>query len=63
MYQPPSHRLLVMESFRLKDHMMRDSVFIPKLYNLCKSLGFEHGKILPSGAISHAKEVQIPVEQ
>ena len=40
----------VVGDFRTDD-MMRYSLFVPRLYNLCKSLGFEAGKIMPSRAI------------
>ena len=39
----------VIADFRI-DSMMRYSLFVPKLYNLCKSLGFEAGHIMPSRA-------------
>ncbi len=32
------------------DHMMRYSLFVPSLYNLCRSPGFEAGNIIPSRA-------------
>ncbi len=41
--------------------MMRYSVFMPKLYNLCKSLGFEPGKILPSRAFCSDESQGFPV--
>jgi hypothetical protein len=36
--------------FHLKDSMLRYSSFVPRLYNYCRSLGFEPGRILPSRA-------------
>jgi hypothetical protein len=30
--------------------MMRYNVFVPRLYNWCKSLGFTPGKVMPSRA-------------
>ncbi len=36
--------------FCIEDMMLRYSCFIPRLYNWCKSLGFEAGKIAPSRA-------------
>lgn len=36
--------------FCIDDMMLRYSCFIPRLYNWCKSLGFEAGKIAPSRA-------------
>ena len=34
--------------FPIHDMMMRYNVFVPRLYNWCKSLGFTPGKIMPS---------------
>lgn len=39
-----------MGDFRIEDMMLRYSCFVPRLYNWCKSLGFESGKIAPSRA-------------
>jgi len=36
--------------FQLEDSMLRYSSFVPRLYNYCRSLGFEPGRILPSRA-------------
>jgi hypothetical protein len=36
--------------FHLEDSMLRYSSFVPRLYNYCRSLGFEPGRILPSRA-------------
>ncbi len=36
--------------FCIEDMMLRYSCFIPRLYNWCRSLGFEAGKIAPSRA-------------
>lgn len=46
--------------FRL-DGMMRYSRFVPRLYNFCKSLGFEAGKILPSRAFCSDESQGYPV--
>lgn len=40
----------LIRSFRLKDAILPYSSFVPRLYNLCQSLGFEAGRILPSRA-------------
>ena len=40
----------LIEAYRLEGRMMRYSQFVPRLYNLCKALGFEPGRILPSRA-------------
>ena len=39
-----------LQSFGLQGMMMRYSMFVPRLYNLCLSLGFTAGKIMPSRA-------------
>ena len=39
-----------MADFHVADHVMRYSQFVPRLYNLCKSLGFDAGRIMPSRA-------------
>ena len=32
--------------FHVEGMMMRYSIFVPRLYNLCKSYGFKPGKIM-----------------
>jgi len=39
-----------MGDFQINEQMMRYSVFIPRFYNLCRSYGFEPGRIMPSRA-------------
>ncbi|MEE9448337.1 MAG: hypothetical protein V3V09_10295 [Arenicellales bacterium] len=39
-----------LDSFTLNGKMMRYSLFAPRLYNFCLSLGFTPGKIMPSRA-------------
>jgi hypothetical protein len=39
-----------MGDFQINERLMRYSTFIPRLYNLCRSYGFEKGKIMPSRA-------------
>lgn len=46
--------------FRLKD-MMRYSLFVPRLYNLCTSLGFEKGRIMPSRAFCSDENQGFPI--
>ncbi len=41
---------VALKGFHLRGMMMRYSQFVPRLYNLCLSLGFEAGKIMPSRA-------------
>ena len=36
--------------FQVEDAMLRYSSFIPRLYNYCRALGFEPGRMLPSRA-------------
>lgn len=40
----------LIRSFRVSEAMLPYSSFVPRLYNFCRSLGFESGKILPSRA-------------
>ncbi|MDH5634009.1 MAG: hypothetical protein OEZ10_13615 [Gammaproteobacteria bacterium] len=49
-----------LENFKL-DGMMRYSVFVPRLYNFCKSLGMETGKIMPSRAFCSDENQGYPV--
>jgi len=41
--------------------MMRYSIFVPRLYNFCKSLGFTPGKIMPSRAFCSDENQGYPV--
>ena len=41
--------------------MMRYNIFAPRLYNLCKSLGFETGKIMPSRAFCSDENQGYPI--
>jgi len=50
----------VVGDFRI-DNMMRYSLFVPRLYNLCKSLGFEAGKIMPSRAFCSDESQGFPI--
>ena len=47
--------------FKIEGHMFRYSVFVPKLYNYCKSLGFEAGKIMPSRAFCSDENQGYPI--
>ena len=49
-YKIASHPPVSIDQDRIEGRIMRYSLFIPKFYNLCKSTGFETGKILPSRA-------------
>lgn len=47
--------------FKIDGMMMRYSIFIPKLYNFCKSVGFTAGKILPSRAFCSDESQGFPI--
>lgn len=47
--------------FEIQGMMMRYSLFVPRLYNWCKSLGFEAGKIMPSRAFCSDESQGYPV--
>jgi len=51
----------MMGDFRISDRMMRYSVFIPRFYNLCKSYGFEKGRIMPSRAFCSDENQGFPI--
>lgn len=50
----------VLEEFQL-DYKLRYSRFVPRLYNLCKSFGFEPGDILPSRAFCSDENQGYPI--
>lgn len=47
--------------FQIIDMMMRYNVFAPRLYNWCRSLGFETGKIMPSRAFCADESQGYPI--
>ena len=47
--------------FSIDGMMMRYNIFVPRLYNLCKSLGMEAGKILPSRAFCSDENQGYPI--
>lgn len=47
--------------FQIHNRMMRYTLFVPRLYNWCKSLGFEPGKIMPSRAFCADESQGYPV--
>ncbi|MCP3954991.1 MAG: hypothetical protein GY697_22640 [Desulfobacterales bacterium] len=51
----------LMGDFKLDGHMMRYSVFVPRFYNLCKSYGFEPGRIMPSRAFCSDESQGFPI--
>jgi len=50
----------IVRDFRI-DQMMRYSLFVPRLYNLCRSLGFEAGNIMPSRAVCSDENQGFPI--
>ena len=61
MYNVNSNPLASLASYRIDARMLRYSIFVPKLYNLCKSLGFEAGKIMPSRAFCSDESQGYPI--
>ena len=60
MFSSSSNLQSVIGDFNL-DNMTRYSLFVPRLYNLCKSLGFEAGKIMPSRAFCSDESQGFPI--
>ena len=50
----------IVRDFRI-DRMMRYSLFVPRLYNLCRTLGFEAGNIMPSRAFCADENQGFPI--
>jgi hypothetical protein len=51
----------MIENLRIGPYAMRYSVFVPRLYNLCRSLGFERHRMLPSRAFCSDESQGYPV--
>ena len=51
----------MIENLRIGPFAMRYSVFVPRLYNLCRSLGFERHRMLPSRAFCSDESQGYPV--
>jgi hypothetical protein len=51
----------VMVDFQFEGRMMRYSKFVPRFYNLCKSYGFEPGRIMPSRAFCSDENQGFPI--
>jgi hypothetical protein len=51
----------VVEDFRLGGRAMRYSLFVPKLYNFCLSLGFQRARMMPSRAFCSDESQGYPV--
>ncbi len=61
MYGAISSTTSLLGSFKMADVAMRYSDFVPRAYNLAKSLGFEPGKIMPSIAFCSDESQGYPV--
>ena len=48
-------------AFPIKNKMMRYNLFVARLYNFCKSLGFEAGRIMPSRAFCSDENQGYPI--
>jgi hypothetical protein len=51
----------MIENLRIGPYAMRYSLFVPRLYNLCRSLGFERHRMLPSRAFCSDESQGYPV--
>jgi len=51
----------LMGDFQISGRLMRYSAFIPRFYNLCRSYGFEEGKIMPSRAFCSDESQGFPI--
>src|ERR1700749_1746302 len=51
----------MIENLGIGPYAMRYSVFVPRLYNLCRSLGFERHRMLPSRAFCSDESQGYPV--
>jgi hypothetical protein len=51
----------VVDDFRLGDRAMRYSLFAPRLYNYCLSLGFQRARMMPSRAFCSDESQGYPV--
>jgi hypothetical protein len=48
-------------TYHMSEVSMRYSQFMPRAYNLAKSLGFEHGRIIPSRAFCSDESQGYPI--
>lgn len=61
MYSSTANIRALMADFHIADMTLRYSSFVPRLYNLCKSLGFTPGKIMPSRAFCSDENQGYPI--
>lgn len=60
MFSSNTNMQSIVSNFHL-EHMMRYSLFVPRLYNMCRSLGFEAGHIIPSRAFCSDENQGFPI--
>jgi hypothetical protein len=61
MYKSKKSLETILGDYKIEGRMFRYSVFVSKLYNYCKSLGFEKGKIMPSRAFCSDENQGYPI--
>lgn len=61
MYSMQANIAQLLSDFHIEGVAMRYSQFVPRLYNLCLSLGFQPGKIMPSRAFCSDESQGYPI--
>ena len=61
MFSSKNSYLAMWGPFHIEGMLLRYSGFIPRLYNVCKSLGFEPGQIMPSRAFCSDENQGYPI--
>jgi hypothetical protein len=61
MFSSKNSYLAMWGPFKIEGMLLRYSSFIPRLYNFCKSLGFEPGQIMPSRAFCSDENQGYPI--
>lgn len=61
MYKSNENIACTLNKYKIQGHMFRYSSFVPRLYNLCMSLGFEPGHIMPSRAFCSDESQGYPI--
>jgi len=61
MFSSKNSYLAMWGPFKIDGMLLRYSSFIPRLYNFCRSLGFEPGKIMPSRAFCSDENQGYPI--
>ena len=51
----------MIENLKIGPYAMRYSIFVPRLYNFCRSLGFERNRMLPSRAFCSDESQGYPI--